>query len=158
MNCDKQTTYCAKRVLILLGQNTGIPSGCACPEGARLPPTQTMDGFIDGHKELHRGEPICKVLPTAPSTYYDHVVKRIDPARQSARVKRDTVIKSKISSVFNRNYRAGSVYLNSFAHCRGCKAKRRYGKAQIREGRTKLFKCGSGMVGQTGHCHPKPRP
>ena len=32
-----------------------------------------MIAFIDDHRETHGVEPICKVLPIAPSTYYDHV-------------------------------------------------------------------------------------
>jgi putative transposase len=30
-----------------------------------------MVGFIDDHREAHGVEPICKVLPIAPSTYYE---------------------------------------------------------------------------------------
>ena len=30
-----------------------------------------MIAFIDDHREAHGVEPICKVLPIAPSTYYD---------------------------------------------------------------------------------------
>ena len=36
-----------------------------------------MIGFIDDHREAHGVEPICKVLPIAPSTYYDHVARRL---------------------------------------------------------------------------------
>ena len=36
-----------------------------------------MIAFIDDHREAHGVEPICKVLPIAPSTYYDHV--DVDP-------------------------------------------------------------------------------
>ena len=46
-----------------------------------------MIAFIDDHREAHGVEPICKVLPVAPSTYYDHVPRRRDPARLSARAK-----------------------------------------------------------------------
>ena len=52
-----------------------------------------MIGFIDDHREAHGVEPICKVLPIAPSTYYDHVARRRDPARLSAREKRDMALK-----------------------------------------------------------------
>jgi putative transposase len=38
-----------------------------------------MIAFIDDHREAHGVEPICKVLPIAPSTYHDHVAKRVDP-------------------------------------------------------------------------------
>ena len=44
-----------------------------------------MIAFIDDHREAHGVEPICKVLPIAPSTYHDHVAKRVDPSRLSAR-------------------------------------------------------------------------
>jgi putative transposase len=48
----------------------------------------------------HRGdygvEPICRVLPIAPSTYYDHVAMRRDPSRLSARAKRDEALKREV--------------------------------------------------------------
>ena len=50
-----------------------------------------MIAFIDDHREVHGVEPICKVLPIAPSTYHDHVAKRVDPEKLSARAKRDLV-------------------------------------------------------------------
>ena len=47
------------------------------------PPVQAMIAFIDDHREAHGVEPICKVLPIAPSTYHDHVAKRVDPSLKS---------------------------------------------------------------------------
>ena len=47
-----------------------------------------MVSFIDAHRGAHGVEPICDVLPIAPSTYYDHLAKRADPARRSDRVRR----------------------------------------------------------------------
>jgi putative transposase len=44
-----------------------------------------MIAFIDEHRAVHGVEPICKVLPIAPSTYHDHIAKRADPERLSAR-------------------------------------------------------------------------
>ena len=41
-----------------------------------------MIAFIDDHREVHGVEPICKVLPIAPSTYHDHLAKRADPAKR----------------------------------------------------------------------------
>ena len=32
-----------------------------------------MIAFIDEHRAVHGVEPICKVLPIAPSTYHDHM-------------------------------------------------------------------------------------
>jgi len=48
-----------------------------------------MIAFIDAHREAHGVEPICKVLPIAPSTYHAHVARCADPAKRSARAKRD---------------------------------------------------------------------
>ena len=46
-----------------------------------------MIAFINDHREAYGIEPICKVLPIAPSTYHDHVTKRLDPSRLSDRAK-----------------------------------------------------------------------
>ncbi len=63
-----------------------------------------MIAFIDDHREVHGVEPICKVLPIAPSTYYDHVAKRADPEKLSARAKRDLALKPEIERVFAENF------------------------------------------------------
>ena len=63
-----------------------------------------MIAFIDDHREVHGVEPICKVLPIAPSTYYSHVAKRVDPEKLSARAKRDRVLKPEIARVFAENF------------------------------------------------------
>ena len=39
-----------------------------------------MIAFIDDHRGAYGVEPICKVLPIAPSTFPAHVAKRVDPA------------------------------------------------------------------------------
>ena len=38
-----------------------------------------MVTFIDDHREEYGVEPICKVLPIAPSTYYAHKAQEADP-------------------------------------------------------------------------------
>lgn len=63
-----------------------------------------MIAFIDDHREAHGVEPICKVLPIAPSTYPDHVAKRADPEKLSARAKRDLALKPEIARVFAENF------------------------------------------------------
>lgn len=35
-----------------------------------------MKAFIDAHRDVHGVEPICKVLPIAPSTYYAHAAQQ----------------------------------------------------------------------------------
>ncbi len=66
-----------------------------------------MITFIDEHKESHGVEPICKVLPIAPSTYHDHAAKRQDPSLLSKRAQRDEVLKVEVKRVFSSNF---SVY------------------------------------------------
>ena len=68
-----------------------------------------MIAFIGDHREAHGVEPICKVLPIAPSTYYDHVARRRDPARLSARAKRDMALKVEVRRVFEENFRVYGV-------------------------------------------------
>ena len=68
-----------------------------------------MIAFIDGHREAHGVESICKVLPIAPSTYHDHAAKRADPEKQPARTKRDAALKGEIRRVFEENFRVYGV-------------------------------------------------
>ena len=63
-----------------------------------------MIAFIDEQRETHGVEPICKVLPIAPSTYRAHVATRRDPEKSSARAKRDGVLREKIRRVFDDNF------------------------------------------------------
>ena len=68
-----------------------------------------MIAFIDDHREAHGVEPICKVPPIAPSTYHDHVARRRDPARLSARAKRYMALKLEVRRVFEENFRVYGV-------------------------------------------------
>jgi putative transposase len=63
-----------------------------------------MIAFIDDHREAYGVEPICKVLPIAPSTFHAHVAKRADPAKLPARAKRDMALKVEIRRVFAENF------------------------------------------------------
>jgi transposase InsO family protein len=63
-----------------------------------------MIAFIDDHRAAYGVEPICKVLPIAPSTYYDHAAKRANPEKRSERAKRDTVLRADIQRVFTENF------------------------------------------------------
>ena len=49
-------------------------------------------------------EPICKLLPIAPSTYHARVAQRADPSRCSARSRQDEVLKAEIRRVHRNNY------------------------------------------------------
>lgn len=66
-----------------------------------------MIAFIDEHRGHYGVEPICRVLPVAPSTYHEHVTQRRDPSRLSARAQRDEALKPEVMRVFAENF---SVY------------------------------------------------
>ena len=59
-----------------------------------------MITFIDDHRGTHGVEPICRVLPIAPSTYHAHVARRADQEKCSDRAKRDMALKPEITRVF----------------------------------------------------------
>ena len=63
-----------------------------------------MIAFIDDQREAHGVEPICRVLPIAPSTYHADAAKRADPAKLPARAKRDAALKPEIARVFAENF------------------------------------------------------
>ena len=66
-----------------------------------------MIAFIDDHREVYGVEPICKVLPIAPSTWYARSAQRADPGKLSARAQSDAALSPQIKRVFNDNF---SVY------------------------------------------------
>jgi putative transposase len=68
-----------------------------------------MIAFIDEHREAIGVEPICKYLPIAPSTYYDHRAKRANPDLRSDRFKRDDELRPEIERVFDENYKVYGV-------------------------------------------------
>jgi putative transposase len=68
-----------------------------------------MIAFIDDQREAYGVEPICKVLPIAPSTYHAHVAKRIDFHKLSARAKRDVALRLEIKRVFAENFEVYGV-------------------------------------------------
>jgi putative transposase len=63
-----------------------------------------MIAFIDDHRAAHGVEPICKVLPIAPSTYHAHASQRRDPEKLSARAKRDISLCEKIRRIHAENF------------------------------------------------------
>ena len=63
-----------------------------------------MIAFIDGHRAVHGVEPICRVLPIAPSTYHAHAARRADPAKVSARARRDAELGRHVRRVFEENF------------------------------------------------------
>ncbi len=68
-----------------------------------------MIAFINEHRGVYGVEPICRVLPIAPSTYHAHAARRADAETLSRRAKRDEVLKSEIRRVFKENFRVYGV-------------------------------------------------
>ena len=64
-----------------------------------------MVAFIDDHRQAYGVEPICRVLPIAPSTYYRRKAEQRDPTRRSARTRRDEVLGAIIRRIWEDNHR-----------------------------------------------------
>jgi transposase InsO family protein len=68
-----------------------------------------MISFIEEHRAEIGVEPICRELPIAPSTFYDHLAKRADPQLLSDRAKQDAELRPEIRRVFEANWRVYGV-------------------------------------------------
>jgi hypothetical protein len=63
-----------------------------------------MIAFIDEHRAVHGVEPICRVLPIAPSTSHADVARRADPAKMPPRAQRDAELSREIRRVCEENF------------------------------------------------------
>jgi len=63
-----------------------------------------MKAFIDDYRADYGVEPICKVLPIAPSTYYAHAARKANPALRSRRAKIDNALMPEIRRVWDENF------------------------------------------------------
>ena len=79
-----------------------------CPGGAR-PPVEARSAFIDDHRAPSGVEPICRLLPIAPSTYHAHLARRGDPDRAPPRVRRDAELRPHIRRVWEENFHVYGV-------------------------------------------------
>jgi putative transposase len=68
-----------------------------------------MIAFIDTHREVYGVEAICRVLPIASSTYYEHAARQRNPARLPARARRDDLLRSEIRRVWEENFQVYGV-------------------------------------------------
>jgi transposase InsO family protein len=68
-----------------------------------------MIAFIDEHREAYGVEPICRVLPIAPSTYRAHAARRADPGKLPARARSDAALMVEIRRVFEANFHVYGV-------------------------------------------------
>ena len=64
-----------------------------------------MVAFVDAHRKAYGVEPICAVVPIAPSVYYEAKARERDPARVPARTQRDAQLCPEIDRVWRANRR-----------------------------------------------------
>jgi putative transposase len=64
-----------------------------------------MLAFIDAHRDQYGVESICKLLPIAPSTYYEHKARQRDPRRIPPRLQRDAERRGSIRRVWQESFR-----------------------------------------------------
>lgn len=62
-----------------------------------------MVRYIDEHRGRFGVEPICRMLPIAPSTYYEQKARMADPGRQPRRFHRDRALELEINRVWQEN-------------------------------------------------------
>ena len=68
-----------------------------------------MVAFIDDQRAAYGVEPICALLPIAPSTYYTTKARAADPEERPARAKRDARLREEIRRVWEANLRVYGV-------------------------------------------------
>src|SRR5262245_37178802 len=62
-----------------------------------------MVAFIDQHRDTYGVEPICAVLPIAPSTYFLRKAQQQDSTTRSSRAQRDDELRAAIQRVWDEN-------------------------------------------------------
>lgn len=65
-----------------------------------------MVGFIADHRATYGVEPICAVLPIAPSTYFRHRAEQRDPSQRPVRAQRDDELRPRIARVWDEHFQA----------------------------------------------------
>jgi transposase InsO family protein len=68
-----------------------------------------MVAFIDDQRAAYGVEPICALLPIAPSTYYAAKVRAGNPEQRSQRAKRDATLREEVRRVWEANLRVYGV-------------------------------------------------
>ena len=68
-----------------------------------------MVQFIDENRPVYGVEPICAVVPIAPSTYYAHKAEERDPTLRCDRAQRDHGLREEIRRVWKDNFQVYGV-------------------------------------------------
>ncbi len=80
-----------------------------------------MIAVIEDHRQAYEVEPICKVLPVAPSTDHAHAARRADPGKPPARAWSDVALLAEIRRVHEASFGVHGVMQGS-AGVIGCPA------------------------------------
>jgi transposase InsO family protein len=68
-----------------------------------------MVSFIDDHRDDYGVEPICKLLPIAPSTYHEHKTRERDWDKRSNRWFSDRILEPEIKRIWVENFEVYGV-------------------------------------------------
>jgi len=68
-----------------------------------------MVAFVDRHRDEYGVEPICALLPMAPSSYYEYKARQADAGRLPARVRRDRQLEVEIRRVWEENFQVYGI-------------------------------------------------
>lgn len=68
-----------------------------------------MVAFIDEYRGEYGVEPICGVLPIAPSTYHAYKAREVNPVLRSQRSQRDQELRGEIGRVWKENHEVYGV-------------------------------------------------
>jgi putative transposase len=60
--------------------------------------------FVDRYRDVYGVEPICAVVPIAPSTYFRHKTRQADPSQRSPRAHRDEELREAIRHVWDAHF------------------------------------------------------
>ena len=103
-----------------------------------------MVGFIDAHREEYGVEPICAVVPIAPSVYYEYKARARAPEHRPVRVRRDETLAPQVQRVWREHrevYGVRKVWKQlrregyAVARCTVARLMRRLGLAGVVRGR-----------------------
>lgn len=103
-----------------------------------------MVRFIDAHRATFGVEPICAVLPIAPSVYYERKAREREPDRRPTRARRDEQLGAHIERVWQENravYGVRKVWSqlkregHTVARCTVARLMRQFGLAGVVRGR-----------------------
>jgi putative transposase len=106
-----------------------------------------MVGFIDDHRGEYGVEPICAVLPIAPSVYYEHKARERAPDRRPARAQRGDALIAHVQRVWQEHravYGVRKVWKQlrregiAIARCTVARLMRRLGLTGVVRGRKSM--------------------